>query len=256
MQGASFHAGKVYLYGDCYNVKPRVGVIREYSSDFKATGRVIWLRDKDRPLLRHPTGLTWHGRWGTFLGDTVARKGFIYQLDWDRALADGDLSRAVRTVVVDDAAVNGSRPEFVSLHGKDFLATADYGDVRPEVRLYDPEKLLAARRTSASGVIAYRFLAPPFNQNLDWDNGAKQLTCVLNVIEGRGWRLETLDLERAIADGRAWGPNVCIRTRTFPNRDELEGYRRFSPDVGVFVTSSRKSNLFVGRIKGGRPSQP
>ena len=75
MQGASFHAGKVYLYGDCYNVKPRVGVIREYSSDFKATGRVIWLRDKDRPLLRHPTGLTWHGRWGTFLGDTVAGKG-------------------------------------------------------------------------------------------------------------------------------------------------------------------------------------
>ena len=174
----------------------------------------------------------------------------IYQLDWERAFADGDLSRAVRAVVVDDAAVNGSRPEFVSLHGKDFLATADYGDVRPEVRLYDPEKLLAARRTSASGVIAYRFLAPPFNQNLDWDNDAKQLTCVLNVIEGRGWRLETLDLERAIADGRAWGPNVCIRTRTFPNRDELEGYRRFSPGVGVFVTSSRKSNLFVGRIQG------
>lgn len=150
-QGVSFHAGHVYLYGDCYDVKPRVGVIREYSQDFQPTGKVIWLRDKARPLLRHPTGLTLHPRWGTFLGDTVNRKGIIYQLDWERALADGDLSRAVRAVVADDAAVNGCRPEFVSLAGQDLLATADYGDVRPEVRLYDPEKLLALKRTAGPG---------------------------------------------------------------------------------------------------------
>jgi arylsulfatase A-like enzyme len=249
MQGVSFHDGRIYLYGDCYDAKPRVGVIREYSADFQATGRVIWLRDKDKPLLRHPTGLTWHPRWGTFLGDTVAHKGVIYRIDWQRALQDGDLSRAVLAVIEDDAAVNGCRPEFVSLNGRDLLATADYGDIRPEVRLYDPQRLLGARRTSAPGVIAYRFLAPPFNQNLHWDKDARQLTCVLNVIEGRGWRLETLDLDRAVADGRAWGPGACIRTQTFPNRDELEGYRPQAPGIGLFVTSSRKDNLVVARIR-------
>ncbi|HLN33465.1 MAG TPA: hypothetical protein VK395_37405 [Gemmataceae bacterium] len=254
MQGVSFHDGKVYLYGDCYDVKPRVGVIREYSADYQPTGKVIWLRNKDKPLLRHPTGLTWHPRWGTFLGDTVNRKGIIYRLDWERALADGDLSRAVLAVIEDDAAVNGCRPEFVSLAGKDLLATADYGDSRPEVRLYDPEKLLADRRTSAPGVIAYRFLAPPFNQNLHWDKDAKQLTCVLNVIEGRGWRLETFDLKRAVADGRAWGPDVRVRTQTFPNRDELEGYRPLSHGLGLFVTSSRRNNLVVGRMKAASTS--
>jgi hypothetical protein len=257
MQGVTLHDGKVYLYGDCYDAKPRVGVIREYSADYRPTGRVIWLRDKDKPLLRHPTGLTWHPRWGTFLGDTVAHKGVIFRLDWDRALADGDLSRAVLAVIEDDAAVNGCRPEFVSLNGKDLLATADYGDIRPEVRLYDPERLLAARRTSAPGVIAYRFLAPPFNQNLHWEKGAGQLTCVLNVIEGRGWRLETFNLERAVADGRAWGPGVRIRTLTFPNCDELEGYRPLAPGVGLFVTSSRKDNVVVARMQPPfRPHEP
>jgi hypothetical protein len=256
MQGVSFHDDKVYLYGDVYDVKPRVGVIREYTSDYQATGRVIWLRDKEKPLLRHPTGLTWHLRWGTFLGDTVNRKGIIYQLDWERALADGDLSHSVLAVIEDDAAVNGCRPEFVSLYGKDLLASADYGDARPEVRLYDPEKLLAARRTSAPGVIAHRFLAPAYNQNLHWDKDAKQLTCVLNVIEGRGWRLEIFDLKRAVADGRAWGPGVRVRTQTFPNRDELEGYRPLSDGRGLFVTSSRSNNFVVGRMKAaGAPDK-
>jgi hypothetical protein len=249
MQGVSFHDGKVYLYGDCYDVQPRVGVIREYTPDFQATGKVIWLRNKERPLLRHPTGLTWHPTWGTFLGDSVARKAKIFRLNWRRAVEDGDLSRAVLAVIEDDAAVNGCRPEFVSLDGKDFLATADYGDIRPEVRLYDPAKLLVYRRSSGPGVTGHRFLAPPFNQNLHWDQEAKQLTCVLNVIEGRGWRLETFDLNRAVADGRAWGQGVRLRTFTFSNRDELEGYRPLDGGCGLFVTSSRRNNIVVGKIR-------
>jgi hypothetical protein len=254
MQGASFHDGKLYLYGDCYDVKPRVGVIREFSLDYQPTRKVIWLRNKEKPLLRHPTGLTWHPRWGTFLGDTVDRKGIIYRLDWTRALEDGDLSRAVLAVIEDDAAVNGCRPEFVTLNGRDLLATADYGNVRPEVRLYDPERLLAAQRTSAPGVIAHRFLSAPYNQNLHWDGETKQLTCVLNVIEGRGWRLETLDLAKAVADGRSQGPGVCVRGLTFPNRDELEGYRPLPQGGGLFVTSSRRNNLVVGTSKPVAPS--
>jgi hypothetical protein len=256
-QGASFHDGKLYLYGDVWNASPRVGVIREYTTDYQATGHVIWLRKNDQPLLRHPTGLTWSTQWGTFLGDTVDQKGVIYRFDWPRALADGNLDRAVMDVIDDDAAVNGCRPEFVTVQGKELLATADYGDVRPEVRLYDPGKLLEAKRSSAPGVIAGRFLSGPFNQNLDWDQARGQLTCIQNVIVGRGWQLDVLDLRRALSDGRAWGTGVRIRKWTLPPHDELEGYRPLGNDSGLFVTSSMKDNLTVGKKEAvdPRPSQ-
>jgi hypothetical protein len=249
MQGVSFRDGKVYLYGDVWNAKPRVGVIREFTSDYKPTGRVVWLRRDGKPLLVHPTGLTWHEPWGTFLGDTVKKKAIIYRLDWKRAWEDGSLDRAVLDVIDDDAAVNGCRPEFVELHGRPFLATADYGDVHPEVRLYDPERMLASKRTSAPGVVCHRVLAGPFNQNLHWDAGKGQLTCVQNAIEGRGWRLDILDLAKAVADGRAAGPEVRVQMLTFLPHDELEGYRPLDGDRGLFVTSSWKNNVVMGHIK-------
>jgi hypothetical protein len=255
MQGVSFRNGKVYLYGDVWNAKPRVGVIREYTADYQPTGRVVWLRRDGKPLLLHPTGLTWHEPWGTFLGDTVNKKAVIYRLDWKRAWEDGNLDHAVRDIINDDAAVNGCRPEFVTLEGKPYLATADYGDVRPEVRLYDPEKMLASKRTSAPGVVAHRVLAGPFNQNLHWDAGKGQLTCVQNVIAGRGWRLDVLDLAKAVADGRAGGPGVRVRMLTFMPHDELEGYRPLQGDWGLFVTSSQKNNVVVSEVKSVTPRE-
>jgi hypothetical protein len=204
-------------------------------------------------VVQHPTGLTWHPRWGTFLGDTVKGKAVIYRLDWERALQDGNLDHAVRDVLTDDAAVNGCRPEFVTLAGKTYLATADYGAVRPEVRLYDPGKLLAAKRSSAPGVVAHRFLCGPFNQNLHWDAAAGQLTCIQNVIVGRGWRLDVLDLAGAVKDGRAWGPGVRARTLTFPLRSELEGYRPLADGRGLFVVASRGNNVVLARVRT-RPS--
>ncbi len=89
----------------------------------------------------------------------------IYRLDWARAWKDGDLDEAVLDIVEDDAAINGCRPEFVALGGRSLLATADYGDVRPEIRLYDPAALLAAGRSSAPGVVVSRVLCGPFNQS-------------------------------------------------------------------------------------------
>jgi hypothetical protein len=255
IQGLSFRDDKVYVYGDVWSARPRVGVIREYTLDYRPTGRAVWLRRDSKPLIRHPTGLTWHVRWGTFLGDTVDRKGVLYRLDWDRAWQDGNLDRAVLDVIEDDAAVNGSRPEFVTLGGKAYLATADYGDARPEVRLYDPGRLLAGRRSSAPGVVAHRVLCGPFNQNLHWDARRGQLTCVQNVIAGRGWRLDVLDLARAVADGRAWGPGVRVRTWTLPAHDELEGYRPLDDGRAVFVTSSRKDNVIVGEVKAVPPRE-
>jgi hypothetical protein len=255
MQGVSFRDGKVYLYGDVWDAKPRVGVIREFSADYKPTGRVVWLRRQGKPLLVHPTGLTWHKQWGTFLGDTVNKKAVIYRLDWKRAWEDGHLDHAVLDVIEDDAAVNGCPPEFVELDGKPFLATADYGDLHPEVRLYDPEKMLSSKRTSAPGVVRHRVLAGPFNQNLHWDAAKGQLTCVQNVIAGRGWRLEVLDLAKAVADGCAQGPGVRVRMLTFLPHDELEGYRPLQGNRGLFVTSSRKNNLVVGEVKPVSPRE-
>lgn len=254
-QGVSLHDGKVYLYGDVWNATPRVGVIREYTADYQPTKRVVWLRKDGRPILIHPTGLTWSRQWGTFLGDTVQKKAVIYQIDWDRALADGNLDHAVLHIIDDDVAVNGCRPEFVSVQGKELLATADYGDVRPEVRLYDPEQLVKAERSSAPGVVAYRFLCGPFNQNLSWDAAHEQLTCIQNVIAGRGWQLEILNLPGAIADGRASAPAARVRILTFLPHSELEGYRPLGNGEGVFITSSPKDNLTIGKIKMVEPRE-
>jgi hypothetical protein len=254
-QGVSFRDDKVYLYGDVWDAKPRVGVIREYSRDFKPTGRVVWLRRDGKPLLQHPTGLTWHARWDTFLGDTVNKKAVIYRLDWKKAWEDGNLDRAVLDVIDDDAAINGCRPEFVEWKGQSLLATADYGDVHPEIRLYNPEKLVAHKRSSAPGVVDQRFLCGPFNQNLHWDASKGRLTCVQNVILGRGWQLDVLDLGKAIADGRAWGPGVRVEKIAFLPHNELEGYRPLDDKMGLFVTSSRKDNVVLGKIRPITPRE-
>jgi hypothetical protein len=248
-QGVSLRDGKIYLYGDVWDAKPRVGVVREYTMDLKPTGRVLWLRREGKPLLTHPTGLTWHPKLGTFLGDTVKGKSMIYRFDWDKAWADGNLDHTLLDTIDDDAAVNGGRPEFVTLDGKWLLATADYGDVRPEVRLYDPEKLVAARRSSLPGVVVHRFTCGPYNQNLLWDADKGQLTCVQNVILGRGWRLDVLDLKKAIADGRASGPEVRVKMWTFMPHDELEGYRPLDEKRGLFITSMRTDNVHVGMVR-------
>jgi hypothetical protein len=264
VQGAVIRDGKIYAYGDVFHARPRVGVIREYSESLQPTGRVVWLRRGGKPLIMHPTGLTWHDPWGTFLGDTVKSadptrtKAVIYRLDWQRAWKDGDLQDAVLDVIDDDAAVNGCRPEFVSLGGRILLASADYGDIRPEIRLYDPSALLAAKRSSASGVVVHRVLCGPFNQNLHWDSRTGRLICVQNVIEGRGWRLDELDLARAVADGRADGPNVRQRRFTFPPHDELEGFWRLGGQEGLFAVARRHDNLFVAAFQqtDPRPSPP
>ena len=252
-QGVAIRDGKVYAYGDVRRPGPRVGVIREYGLDLRPTGRAVWLRKAGVPIILHPTGLTWHPRWGTFLGDTVDKKAKIYRLDWEKAWADGDLDAALLDTIDDDAAVNGCRPEFVTVNGRPLLATADYGDVRPEIRLLDPDALLAARRTSAPGVVAHRVLAGGWNQNLSWDDQTGRLTCIENVIEGRGWRLDTIDLALAVAHGRVDGPGIRVSTVTFDPHDELEGYCRLDRDRAIFLTSSRVDNFTVGVIRPATP---
>jgi hypothetical protein len=118
--------------------------------------------------------------------------------------------------------------------------------------------MLSAHRTSAPGVVVHRVLCGPFNQNLYWDADAGRLTCVENVIEGRGWRLDTLDLARAVADGRADAPGVRVRTVTFAPHDELEGFWQLDQERSLFVTSSRSRNVVLGIVRPTtpRPSPP
>lgn len=252
-QGIAIRGDKVYAYGDVHSANPRVGVIREYTLDLTPTGRVVWLRRDGKPLITHPTGLTWDDRWGTLLGDTFQKKAKIYRLDWERAWADGNLDHAVKDVIDDDAAINGCRPTFVTVRGKRLIATADYGDIHPEIRLYDPEPLFKALRSSAPGVIVHQILSGPWNQNLHWDVATGRLTCVQNVIEGRGWRLETVDLARAVDDGRVSGPGVRSAVVTFSPHDELEGYWPVDRTHALLVTSSRSGNVVRGVI---RPTSP
>ncbi len=230
-----------------------MGVVREYDMDLKPTGRVVWLRKDDKPLLLHPTGLTWDARLGTFLGDTVDKKAVIYRLDWDRAWTEGNLDHAVLDVIDDDVAVNGCRPTFVTVGDRTLLATADYGDVRPELRLYDPDELIRSKRSSAPKVVVHRVLSGPWNQNLHWDEASRRLTCVQNVIEGRGWRLDVIDLDRAVADGRVTGPHVRVRMSTFSPHDELEGFWPLDRERSLLITSNRADNIVIGVIKATEP---
>ena len=175
------------------------------------------------------------------------RVATIYKLDWDRALKDGNLDAAVLAEIRDDAATNGCRPEYVTLQGRRLLATADYGDVHPAVRLYDPQRLVAAGRSSAPGVCVATIPCGPFNQNLFWDAPARELTCVQNVVAGLGWKLDVFDLRKAVADGKL--EKARVRTLIFQPHSELEGWLRLPDGREVFVTSSPKKNIDVGKSK-------
>jgi hypothetical protein len=88
---------------------------------------------------------------------------------------------------------------------------------------------------------------------MHWDAETGRLTCVQNVIEGRGWRLEILDLAKAIEAGRADAPGVRLRTHTFASHDELEGYWPLDKDRSLIAVARRKDNLIVGGIRSVEP---
>ena len=253
VQGVAVRDGKVYAYGDLVMNRPRVGTIKEYTLNLEPTGREVRLTSNGQPRIIHPTGLSWDPRWGTVLGDTVEKKGIIYRLDWARAWADGNLDEAILQVIEDDAAMNGSRPLFVEFEGRPLLATADYGDQTPELRLYDPESLFAAGRSGATGVIVHRARIGPFNQNLAWDPATGRLTCVQNVIAGRGWRLDVLDLAKLTAGGSLETPGSRVQCLTFSPHDELEGYCPLDRTRALFAVARRRDNVLIGMPQSIEP---
>jgi len=237
-QGAEWRDGHLYIVGDA-----TTGVIREYAvaadTVVTPTGRALALTVGGRDSLAHPTGLTFHPRYGTFLGNTVAKRGSIYHVDWAALLRSGTLDGAILNAVEDDAAVQGSRPEFVRAGDDWFVATSDYGPSGNHVRLYDPAKLASVRRTSEPGVVVGQFRCGPWVQSLHWLDDRGLLVLVQNQIEGRRWRLTFVDLAASLRTGEA----VAVQTVDLAPDDELEGFHMISRNSGFLVSSSRTDNL-------------
>ncbi|CAG4990592.1 hypothetical protein DYBT9275_00564 [Dyadobacter sp. CECT 9275] len=243
-QGASYIDGKVFLYGD-----REVGVIREYTLDQDSLiyfGKEYRLTLNGQDLINHPTGIAHHGRLPVFIGNSIRLnkegtlwKAVIYQVNWkglkNKGVLDGNLVKTIE----DDACIQGTRPEYVRYKGKWYVATADYGDKRNEVRLYDSERLKKAVKTSEPGVLFKKFSCGAWVQNLHWVNEKGILILIQNQIEGRRWRYTFLDLEKSLDTGQ----QQVIRIQDMDQADELEGFTMTGSGKGMAVTSSRKQNV-------------
>jgi hypothetical protein len=246
-QGAAVHDGFVYLYGDA---KP-AGVIRQYILQDNGSPQLIYtnleiaLTYDGQNLINHPTGLTWHSQFGTYLGNTITatKKGTIYHLDWPRMLIDRNLDHAVLNTIDDDLAVQGCRPEFARRGEQWLLATADYGQVRNEIRFYDPAKMANARHTSEPGVLVDHIPCGPWVQQLHWIDERGLLVLAENQIEGRRWQLTAGD-PWTIGDF-----HKAPAFDSFTQTNELEGFTLLDPHHCLLVTSSRADNVTFATIE-------
>jgi len=244
-QGASYLNGKLYLYGD-----REIGMIREYKPEadsLRYTGKEVRLSINGKDLINHPTGIAYNGKGATFIGNSIRLnpegtlwKAVIYQIDWKGLLKTGTLDGNLISTIEDDACIQGTRPEYVQYEGKWYVATADYGNKQNEVRLYDPEALKMAVRTSEPNVLYKKFTCGPWVQNLHWVPEKNVLILIQNQIEGRKWRFTFLDFKKSVLSGE----QQVIRTVDIDKADELEGFTFYgSSDKGIAVTSSRSDNV-------------
>lgn len=242
-QGASVHGRFVYLYGDA-----DTGVIRQYRYSetggprLTFTGREILLTRDGDDLVAHPTGLTFDDDHGVFLGDTVGGRGVIHHIDWDRALADGNLDHAVLNTAVDDLAVNGCRPEYVDIDGRRLIATADYGDTDNAVRLYDPAALAKAAKTSDDGVLVARRPCGAFVQSMEWIDDAETLVLARNQVAGLRYRLTFVRFD----DGADFRDAATVDLNHAD--DELEGFVMLDADSCLMFNSSARRNVWFAEI--------
>lgn len=244
-QGISYQSGKAYLYGD-----REVGIIRTYTINQNAllyTGQEIKLTVDGKDVINHPTGIAYNQVGPTFIGNSIRLnpegtqwRAVIYNVNWTELLRTKTLDKSLINVTEDDACIQGTRPEYVQYGGKWYVATADYGDKRNEVRLYDPEALSRAKKTSEPGVLVQKFSCSPWVQNLHWIPSKGVLVLIQNQIEGRKWRFTFVDLVKSIESGR----EQVIRVIDTDKADELEGFTLLdAPKAGIAVTSSRTSNV-------------
>jgi len=246
-QGVTVHGNTIFLYGD-----REVGVLRQYKMQADTLvylGHETRLTIHDTDLINHPTGIAYQPGLPVFIGNSIRLnpegtkwKAVIYLVDWKKLLNQVTLDGAVLNTIDDDTCIQGTRPEYVRYKNKWYVATADYGPAKNEVRLYDPNALSKAGNTSAPGVCAYKFTCSPWVQNLWWSAKDGKLVLVQNQIEGRRWKLSWINLEQSIMKGN----EVILDTVVTDRADELEGFA-MSPDgkKGLAVTSARKDNVNI-----------
>lgn len=250
-QGVSFINDKVYLYGD-----REVGMVREYVVDGDSllySGKEYRFTVDGQDVINHPTGIAHQPGQPVFLGNSIRLnpegtlwKAVIYQVNWAGLKKQGTLDGNLLKTIEDDACIQGTRPEYVQYQNKWYVATADYGDKRNEVRLYDPEKLKTAEKTSEPGVLYKKFTCGPWVQNLHWMPEQDVLVLIQNQIEGRKWRFTFLDLEKSLSTGKAH----VLTTQDIEKADELEGFTTLGKGgKGIAVTSSRRSNVHFVNVK-------
>ncbi|CCH53059.1 hypothetical protein BN8_02122 [Fibrisoma limi BUZ 3] len=249
-QGVSYLNGKAYLYGD-----REVGMMRIYDVKDRQlvyTKREIKLTENGKDVINHPTGIAYNGTGPTFMGNSIrlnpegtAWRAVIYCINWEGLLRTGTLDGNLLNTIEDDACIQGTRPEYVRYNNKWYVATADYGNKRNEVRLYDPEKLRTARKTSEAGVVVKKFTCSPWVQNLHWIPSKGVLVLIQNQIEGRRWRFTFVDLAKSIESGR----EAVINTIDVDKADELEGFTLLDDlTTGISVTSSRSNNAHFMKL--------
>ena len=244
-QGISNQNGRLFLYGD-----REVGMIRE----FKMNGDSLVDQHKEykltvngKDVINHPTGIAFNSFSPVFIGNSIrlnpegtSWKAVIYCVNWNGLLKTGTLDGNIINTIDDDACIQGTRPEYVKYKGKWFVATADYGNKKNEVRLYDPEVLKKVKKTSEPGVLCKKFECTPWVQNLFWIKNTNTLVLIQNQVEGRKWRFTFVDLDKSIETGKQVVLNVTETDRA----DELEGFA-FLDNLtqGIAVTSSKTKNV-------------
>ncbi|TWR24833.1 hypothetical protein FPZ43_17705 [Mucilaginibacter pallidiroseus] len=244
-QGVSKIGNRFFLYGD-----REVGVIREFKlqgDSLAYINKEYKLTQNGQDVIGHPTGIAYNGKGPVFMGNSIrlnkegtSWKAVIYNINWQGLLKTGTLDGNLINTIEDDACIQGTRPEYVKYKGKWYVATADYGNKGNEVRLYDPEKLAACKKTSEPGVLYKRFSCSPWVQNLHWVANKGVLILVQNQIEGRKWRFTYVDLQKSVDSGTM----QVIKQIDLNNRaDELEGFTFIDSNRGIAVTSSRKNNV-------------
>ncbi|MBX2853121.1 MAG: hypothetical protein KTR15_15410 [Phycisphaeraceae bacterium] len=265
-QGVFVWEGSVWMYGDRGNK----GVIKRLEwigpndegkpmlRDAGETYELMLYRNRfsrtnedeqlPRNLIPHPTGLTHHPKYDAFIGNTVDQKGTIYSLHFLGLTESGSLDDWITNKVIDDLATNGTRPEFVRWNGRWLIATADYGDKDNKLRLYDPEKLKTAKKTSDPGVLIAAFNCGPFVQSMHWIDQENTLVLAQNQTAGLGYRLTLLDFTpRSGYLRHLESPTVKRIIDLGQPTDELEGFAIVAPGWAIMTSAMEENNATVIR---------
>ena len=174
----------------------------------------------------------------------MATRGTILLVDWAAATAAGSLDGAIINTVTDGEAHNGARPELVWVENRWLVATADYGDGRNELRLYDPDFLLSAMNTTDPNVVVMRFPAPPYVQSLHYWADRDVLILVQNRKSGDEWKLTLVDLAASVEAGAL----VVLDVLEPGAPGELEGLHFIDDERVLMITSSRVNNAYLGTL--------